>query len=150
MNFIASDLPVFIQRELEKIHEKLVPIMKKSAKYTLWSFPLIGMSIFNVAFQLLFVPADSRSLFVLLLFSVVGALGFALAREAKFQKKQIRKLSSEFMVERIVTSENATEESKSKYVALVKSQPVHAVQHFVEFLKKENQHLLSHDNSTSY
>lgn len=150
MNFIASDLPVFIQRELEKIHEKLVPIMKKSAKYTLWSFPLIGMSIFNVAFQLLFVPADMRSLFVLILSSVVGALGFALSKEAKFQKRQIRELSSEFMVERIVTSENATEESKSKYVALVKSQPVHAVQHFVEFLKKENQHSLTHDDSASY
>lgn len=145
MNFISSDLPVFIQRELEKIHEKLVPIMKRAAKYTLWSFPLIGMSIFNVAFQLLFVPADMRSLFVLILFSVAGALGFALSKEAKFQKRQIRKLSSEFMVERIISSENATEESKSRYVALVKSQPVHAVQHFVEFLKKENQHLLTNE-----
>lgn len=139
MNVIASDLPIFIQRELEKIHEKLVPFMKKAAKYTLWSFPLIGMSIFNVAFQLIFVPSDMRSLFILLLFSVVGALGFAFSKEAKFQKRQVLKLSSQFMIERIFNSKNASEEFKNKYADLVKTQPVHAIQHFVEFLKKENQ-----------
>ena len=108
------------------------------------------MSIFNVAFQLLFVPADMRSLSVLILFSVAGAVGFALAKEAKFQKRQIQKLSHEFMVERISKSETATEESKTKYMNLVKNQPIHALQHFVEFLKKENQQLKIHDESSTY
>ncbi len=137
MNLFMGDMPLFIKRELEKLNETIAPLAKKASKYALWSLPLISVSVVNLIFLLFFMP-ESSNVVSLVVFAVLGAVGFALSKEAKYHKKEIHKQSRDYMIKRITSSDAAPEHSKDKYVALVKGQPVQAMQHFVKFLEEEN------------
>ncbi|WP_188456283.1 DUF5392 family protein [Virgibacillus oceani] len=137
MNFFMTNVPNFIKREMEKLQEVIAPLMKKVSKFTMWSFPLIAISIINLFFLLFVVPGE-RSLVALVIYAAIGAIGMALFKEAKAHKKEIRKISNDYIIERIQKSDIASEHRKNEYITLVKSQPVKAVYHFVSFLEEEN------------
>ncbi|MGM8216704.1 DUF5392 family protein [Bacillaceae bacterium W0354] len=132
------NIPNFVKREIDKLEKLTKPVTKKAYKYIFWSYPLIFISVINLIVILFFTPG--RELFngSIIFFAVLGALGFALSKEAKHQRKEILKLSSDYMVSRIKNSEVVSEHLKNQYVSLVKQQPSRSLQHFIEFLKKEN------------
>ncbi|MFD1706284.1 DUF5392 family protein [Siminovitchia sediminis] len=133
-----TNIPPFIQRELEPLNEKITPLIKKASKYGLWALPLILISTFNLAAILFFIPDRQNMSFTLILYAILGALGFALSKEAKHQQKEIQKLSVDFIISRIEKSDIASPALKRKYTAMIKESPVMALNHFVKFLEAEN------------
>ncbi|WP_077617998.1 DUF5392 family protein [Bacillus sinesaloumensis] len=137
--FTTKNLPLFITKELEQLHKTIGPIMVKTSKYLFWSFPLITISLFNLGFLLFFMPFTSESIPSLVIYSIVGAIGFALAKEARFKKKEIESISSTYIIDRITKSDVVTEGRQQDYITRLKSQPKLALHFFIEFLNEEKQ-----------
>ncbi|MFT4414293.1 DUF5392 family protein [Fredinandcohnia humi] len=138
MNIYSTNkMPLFIQKELEQLHEKTGPLLMKTSKYMFWSFPLITISILNVFFILFMTPFINESWPSLIIYAILGAIGFALSKESKFKKKEIEAISSEYMIERIKKSDVITEGRQKDYISRLKNQPKLALHHFIEFLNEE-------------
>ncbi|MCH1625724.1 YwnF family protein [Fredinandcohnia quinoae] len=142
MNFIKinSNMPHFINREIEKIQEIVAPIMKKATTYMFWSFPLIVISILNLFFLVFIGPLTKESMFPILIYAIVGAIGFALSKETKFRKKEMMNASTDYMIERINKSDIMPDSRKKEYVNLLKTQPMTSFNNFILFLNEENNH----------
>lgn len=140
MNIITTkNLPLFITKELEQLHKKIGPIMVKTSKYMFWSFPLITISLINVGFLLFFMPFTNEAIPSLLIYAIIGAIGFALSKEARFKKKEIEAISSNYIIERIKQSDVLTEGRQQDYITRLKNQPKLALHFFIEFLNEEKQ-----------
>ena len=74
----------------------------------------------------------------IILYAVLGALGMALSKEAKHQRKEIQKISTDYVISRIEKSDMASPSLKRKYTEMVKESPVLAINYFVKFLEAEN------------
>ncbi|WP_144462506.1 DUF5392 family protein [Siminovitchia fortis] len=133
-----ANIPPFIQRELKKLNELITPLMKKASKYGFWSLPLILISVFNLVTILFFIPDRQNMVLTIILYAVLGALGMALSKEAKHQRKEIQKISADYVISRIEKSDMASPSLKRKYTAMVKESPVLAINHFIKFLEAEN------------
>ena len=133
-----ANIPPFIQRELEKLNELITPLMKKASKYGFWSLPLILISVFNLVTILFFIPDRQNMVLTIILYAVLGALGMALSKEAKHQRKEIQKISTDYVISRIEKSDMASPSLKRKYTEMVKESPVLAINYFVKFLEAEN------------
>lgn len=139
MNFMMTDVPKHIQKEMEKLQEVLSPLLVKVSKYSLWMFPLIGISLFNLLFLVFFVPINQNTAPIILLFAVLGAVGMALLKEVKLHQKEIHQLSRQYMIERIKNSEIATDQHKTEYIQLIKGQSLTQIYNtFIQFLKEED------------
>ncbi|MUK88289.1 hypothetical protein GMD78_07790 [Ornithinibacillus sp. L9] len=138
MNLSMPDMPAFVKREVEKLEEVLSPFVKKVSKYAFWSFPLVTFSIVNLFFLLFIVPSEDRVLAALVFYAVLGAFGMALSKEAKIQRKEIQKISSDYIIERMKKSDIVDEQRKGDYITRVQNQPIRAMDHFVKFLEEEN------------
>ncbi|RFB18872.1 hypothetical protein DZB84_01035 [Bacillus sp. HNG] len=139
MNIITTkNLPVFITKELEELHKKIAPIMMKTSKYMFWSFPMIMISLINLVFLLFFMPFTNEAIPSLLIYAIIGAIGFALAKEAKLKKKEIEAISSKYIIERIKKSDVVTAGRQQDYITRLKNQPKLALHYFIEFLDEEN------------
>lgn len=138
MNVFMTEMPAFIKNELEQLQKIIGPLMKKASKYTLWSWPMIGISLINLFFLLFVWPDMGDNYAALLVFALIGAFGFALSREAKHKKKEIQSLTTSFFVKRINKSEIVSEPEKKKFTKLVQEQPMRGMYHFVQFLEMEN------------
>lgn len=136
--FPITNVPPFIQRELEQLNEKIAPLFKKASKYGFWSMPLILISVFNLVTVLFFIPDKQNMVLTIILYAVLGALGMALSKEAKIQRKEIQKISADYVISRIEKSDIASASLKRKYTSLVKESPMMAINHFVKFLEAEN------------
>lgn len=136
--FQMANVPPFIQRELEKLNEKIAPLFKKASRYGFWSLPLILISIFNLVTMLFFIPDRQNMALTIILYAVLGAFGMALSKEAKHKHKEIQKISADYVISRIEKSDIASPSLKRKYTLLVKESPVMAINHFVKFLEAEN------------
>lgn len=140
MNFFTKEMPTYITREIEQMQEKNSPLIKKVSKYAFWTMPLIWISLFNLGYGLLFEQITQESFPTILLYAIVGAIGFSLYKEMKIHQKEIHKQSSIYIIERISKSEVATEYHKREYINLIKEQPSsRAINHFIQFLMEENQ-----------
>lgn len=140
MNLFMKDMPYYIKREIEQLQKILSPLMQKVSKYAIWTIPLIGISIFNLGYLLFFGQATREIIPAVVLYAALGALGFALYKEVKIQQKEIQKLSSIYIIERINNSEIATDYHKKEYISLIKEQPESkAMSHFIHFLMEEDQ-----------
>ncbi|MEH7387765.1 DUF5392 family protein [Bacillus sp. JJ1521] len=138
MNIITTkNLPNFITKELEQLHKKIAPIMMKTSKYMFWSFPLITISLINLLFFLFFMPFTNEAIPSLLIYAFIGAIGFALSKEAKFKKKEMEAISSEYIIERINKSDVLTSGRQQDYIERLKNQPKLALHFFIEFLNEE-------------
>src|SRR5690625_2913534 len=98
MSILKTEMPSFVRREMEQLQEKVNPLVKKASKYTLWSFPLISISIVNLVFLLFIVPAEYKSVTTIIIFAGLGAFGMALSKEAKLQKKEIHQMSLNYII----------------------------------------------------
>ncbi|WP_163969331.1 DUF5392 family protein [Oceanobacillus halotolerans] len=139
MNVPMTNMPQFIKREIEAIEDKLHPFMKKMSRYAFWSLPLIVISIMNLFVLLFMIPQDQRSIVSIIIYAVIGAIGFALSKEVKLQKKEVRQHSVNYIVERIQRSNIVSETVKANYINQVKQHPDRAMNQFVAFLQEENQ-----------
>src|SRR5699024_12375211 len=101
------------------------------------SFPLIAISLFQLFF-LLFITPESAHMLTLGIYAVIGAVGFALAKEAKIQRKELVKKSTDYMIKRIRASLTAPEHVKTNYINEIEKHPRKAMVHFITFLKLEN------------
>jgi len=138
VNMNMPDVPNHVKKEIEKLQELLNPIMKKVAKYTMWTIPLVVFSIFNLLRLTYFGALNQDNLGMILFFAFIGAIGMALYKEVRIQRREIKKLSATFIIERIKKSEVATESNKNKYINLVKDQPIGKMfNHFIMFLNEE-------------
>jgi nucleoid-associated protein YejK len=140
MNFFMTNnnLPNFIKREIEQLHKIVTPLMKKVSKYSLWTFPLITISLFNLFFLLFITPQNEYTMLSIAIYALIGALGMALSKEAKIHQREVHKVGSDYMVERINKSEIVSENRKKEYIALIKEQPLRKLTHFIEFLSEED------------
>jgi uncharacterized protein (DUF927 family) len=130
-------MPSNIKREIEQLQKILSPLMKKISKYAFWTMPLMGISIMNLVYLLFFGQVTRESIPAVIIFAVIGALGFALFKEVKLQQKELQKLSSIYIIERINKSEIATDNQKKEYISLIKEQPESkAMSHFINFLMR--------------
>ncbi|WAA11924.1 YwnF family protein [Fervidibacillus halotolerans] len=137
-NFMMNSFPDNIKKELEAIQKLIMPIAKKTSKYMIWTFPLIGISIFNIVYLLFFTPRDTGMYIYLAIYAVVGALGFALLKETRLYKKEIEQIGVKYIIERIKKSRLVSEERKHQYIQIVRQQPVKAMENFVKFLQEED------------
>lgn len=138
MNMNSPNLPNHIKKEIEQLQEILNPIMKKVAKYTMWTLPLVVFSIFNLISLTYFGGLNQENLGMIVFFASVGAIGLALYKEVRIQRKEIKKMSATYIIERIKKSDVATDSNKKKYIDLVKDQPIGKMfNHFIMFLNEE-------------
>ncbi|MDQ0273164.1 DUF5392 family protein [Cytobacillus purgationiresistens] len=137
-----ADLPAFVQKEMEKINEKIAPFMKKASKFALFSFPLIVLSIMNLAILIFAAPYEENMLITIIIYAIMGAVGMALSKESKIRRKEAEKVSIDYIINRIKQSEFATEQMKQKYISLIKEKPITAMQRFTEFLQDERRRSL--------
>jgi nucleoid-associated protein YejK len=138
VNMKMPDLPKHVSKEIEKLQVILNPIMKKMTKYTMWTLPLVVFSMFNLLSLMFYGALNSDNMSMILFFALTGAIGMALYKEIRIQRKEIQKISAKYMIERIKKSEVATESHKNQYIALVKEQPIgKMLNHFIMFLNEE-------------
>jgi hypothetical protein len=140
MNLFTKEMPTYITKEIEQMQKKISPLMKKVSKYAFWTMPFIWISLFNLGYVLFFGQITRESLPIILIYAVLGAIGFSLNKEMKIHQKEIHKQSSIYIIERISNSEVATEYHKREYINRIKEQPSsRAIHHFIQFLMEENQ-----------
>lgn len=138
VNMKMPDMPNHVKKEIEKLQDILNPFMKKVAKYSMWTLPLVVFSFFNLLNLIYFGALNRDNLPMILFFAFTGAVGMALYKEVRIQRKEIQKISANYMIERIKKSEIATESHKNQYIALVKEQPIgKMMNHFIMFLNEE-------------
>jgi nucleoid-associated protein YejK len=138
VNMKMSEMPNHVKKEIEKLQEIVNPIMKKIAKYTMWTLPLVLFSFFNML-SLIFLGSLNRdNLPMILFFALIGSVGMALYKEVRIQQREIQKISAKYIIERIKKSEVATETHKIQYIELIKEQPIgKMMNHFIMFLNEE-------------
>ncbi|OMF60861.1 hypothetical protein BK139_08290 [Paenibacillus sp. FSL R5-0490] len=134
---VWTDMPNFVKRELEQLEEIVSPIMKKASRYIFWSTPLIILSLINLMTLFFTVQDEKTSPAAILIYAIIGALGFALSKEGKHQQLEIQKMSLQYMKERISKSRFASDPIKTRYQALINENPRKAVPYFIQFLKEE-------------
>lgn len=136
-NFLTNSFPENIRKEIEAIQKLILPLAQKTSKYMFWTFPLIAISVLNL-FYLLFVAQGGNEIYVpLFIYAVIGALGLALRKETKLNKKEIERIGMMYITERIKKSNILTEDRKSHYIHAVKKYPIAAMEQFVKFLQEE-------------
>ncbi|WP_078544512.1 DUF5392 family protein [Litchfieldia alkalitelluris] len=140
MMMFNQDIPNFVHKELEKINEVLSPITKKVAKYRLWSFPLICISLINLYLMVMMLPSIREVVPTIILYAVLGAIGMALGKEAKHYQLQLQTQSTEYIIKRINESDIESDQIKARYTRLINDNPKNSMNYFIEFLQKENSH----------
>ncbi|MDC3418629.1 DUF5392 family protein [Aquibacillus salsiterrae] len=131
-----SEMPSYVIKEMEKIESKILPYTQKAAKYSFWSLPLILLSIFNLFFLLFILP--DRNLPVLIVYGLIGAIGLAFSKEAKFYQREVLKRSIHCMIERIKDSDIVPNVTKEDYIRRIQQQSISSYYYFIEFLKEEH------------
>lgn len=137
-NFLASNrFPESIKREIENIQKLILPLARKTSKYVFWTFPLIGVAVLNLIF-LLFFSSEGNNYMLMFIYAVIGAIGFALWKEAKLNRQEIQNIGVQYMNERIKKSVYVMEDKKKQYIHLINEKPAQAMEFFIRFLQEED------------
>ncbi|MCK1991238.1 hypothetical protein GW626_12910 [Peribacillus muralis] len=139
MNIKLTNIPHFMQAELEQLQAKISPMLKKNMKYSLLSTAMIGFSVINLFFLLFNNESLSISNIALGIYALIGAIGLALLKENKHNQKEIANMSRIYMLERMKKSRYISDARKSNYYGKVNDQPLYAMNVFFEFLAEEQQ-----------
>lgn len=134
-----NNIPHFMQNEVKKIQLKLNPLLKKSMKYGFFSTIMIAFSLINLFFLLFNNDSYPISKIALCIYALVGAIGFALKKENKHNKKEIVKMSQKYVLERMKKSGYLTDARKNNYYQKVNEHPLLTMNVFIEFLAEEEQ-----------
>jgi hypothetical protein len=136
-NILMGSFSESIKKEIENIQKLIFPLAKKTSKYMLWTFPLIGIAVLNLIYLLFFSPKENDVYVMMFIYAMLGAIGFALLKETKINKKEIQNIGVTYITDRINKSSVLTDGRKNKYIQLVSESPVTAMEHFVKFLQEE-------------
>ncbi|MGE7603808.1 DUF5392 family protein [Peribacillus sp. NPDC097675] len=139
MNIKINNFPQFMQNEMKKIQTKLNPLLKKNMKYGFFSTIMIGFSIINLFFLLFKNDSHPISKIALCIYALIGAIGFALMKENKHNKREIIKMSQKYVLERMKKSGYISEARKNNYYQKVNEYPLLTMNVFLEFLAEEEQ-----------
>lgn len=131
-----SNFPPFVVKEMEKLESVIQPYIIKAARYSFWSLPLIFLSFFNLFFLLVILPERNNTAIVL--YGLIGAIGFALSKEAKHYQNEVIKRSSTYMIDRIKASEIVPSAIKDKYTNLIQEHSSRSYRFFIAFLEEEH------------
>ncbi|WP_058306552.1 DUF5392 family protein [Gracilibacillus massiliensis] len=137
-SFISKELPSFMKLELEKLFQKINPLIKKNTKYMMFAVPLLFISLFNLIFFLFFGGFSNGMFAIAVVYALMAAVGLALYKESKHIKRKIKELEMEHMVTRIKKSDVINDYKKKDYISLIKSQPRMGIHTFMNFLTEEN------------
>lgn len=136
--FLTDSFPKYIQKEIENLHKLIMPLAQKTSKYMFWTYPLIGISIFNIVYLLFLSDQRGNNMYILLgIYAILGALGLALLKEIRLNKKEIEKIGRKYMIDRITKSYILSDERKDHYIKEVNQNKVLAMEKFVAFLQEE-------------
>lgn len=138
-DYMNKYMPSFIEKEIKNITDTVKPQLKRSTRYTLFAVPLIAFSTINLILLLISGGWNLDNMLILSIYSLVAAVGFALFKESKHAKKEMRQIGMKHIIERIHKSEHVNEHSKEEYINTVKSQPKFSLQTFLNFLKEEDE-----------
>ncbi|KGA96430.1 hypothetical protein AJ85_21040 [Alkalihalobacillus alcalophilus ATCC 27647 = CGMCC 1.3604] len=136
--FSIRQAPEFIQKEIQEIQEHIAPMLKKSLGFSFVSFPLIGFSIINIFFLVAIVPDTAPKMIPIVLYAILGALGFALLKESSIKTKEVHRTGIAYMKNRIEKSSNVMEDVKKRYIRSLEEEPQQAINVFCEFLTYEH------------
>ena len=134
---ITNQMSDHIRKEIEAIQRLILPLARKTSRYMFWTVPLIGISVVNLIYLLFFAPEFLDTRFLIVLYAFLGALGLALYREIKLNKREMEKISVEYMINRVKQSPFLGDDRKSYYIRLVEKLPVEAWDYFIRFLQEE-------------
>lgn len=137
-NFLMGKFPENIKKEIEAIQRLILPLARKTSKYMFWTYPLIGISIFNLIYLLFFSTRTTDIYVMLVIYALIGAVGVALLKETKLNKKEIERIGQKYIVDRIKKSRFVPDDRKKHYISAVHKQPVLAMENFVKFLQEED------------
>ena len=136
-NFFKHSFPENIKKELDQIQELIMPLAKKTSKYMFWTFPLIGVALINLVYLLFFSNQTDGMYRSLGEYSLIGAIGLALLKETRLNKKEIERIGVRYIIDRMKKSRYVTTERKNQYIRRVRQNPVRAMDHFIRFLQEE-------------
>lgn len=156
MNFFNQEnYPVYIRKELENMQASIKPLIKKALIYGFISIPLFGIAVFNLYYIIFDASVTENITTLLILFSVIGALGLALFKESRLKNKEAQESSLKYIRDRMAKSEVVHEDLKEGYLRKLKVEPFNQFNLFSEFLAQEerirrlNEKQQDEDNSTS-
>lgn len=156
MNFFNQEnYPVYIRKELENMQASIKPLLKKALIYGFISIPLFGIAVFNLYYIIFDASVTENITTLLILFSVIGALGLALFKESRLKNKEAQESSLKYIRDRMTKSEVVHEDLKEGYLRKLKAEPFNQFNLFSEFLAQEerirrlNEKQQDEDNSTS-
>ncbi|KMK76908.1 YwnF family protein [Alkalihalobacillus pseudalcaliphilus] len=144
--FSIRQAPEFIQREIQLIQEHIAPMLKKSLGFSFISFPLIGFSIINIFFLVAIVPDTAPKMIPIIIYAILGALGFALLKESSIKNKEVHRTGIAFMKKRIETSTDVIDDVKKRYIKSLEQKPQQAINVFCEFLTYEHNRATSRND----
>ena len=75
---------------------------------------------------------------LMFIYAVIGAIGFALWKEAKLNRQEIQNIGVQYMNERIKKSVYVMEDKKKQYIHLINEKPAQAMEFFIRFLQEED------------
>ncbi|WP_407269439.1 DUF5392 family protein [Radiobacillus sp. PE A8.2] len=130
-------MPKNFQKEMSKIQELVAPVAKKRSRYMFMAFPLLFISLFNLFTLLLFSTWNQDTIIMAIVYGFFGAIGLALSKESKYQNKQIKQISNNYMTKRVGNSTYLSEYRKQEYIALINEHPLLAINNFIKFLSEE-------------
>ncbi|ENH96432.1 hypothetical protein J416_10881 [Gracilibacillus halophilus YIM-C55.5] len=137
--FTTGQLPSFVKIELERLFEKISPLMKKNTRYKMFAIPLLFVSLVNIVYFLFFEGFANHMIAMVLIYALMAAVGLALYKESKHIKRRMKTMELEHILNRIDKSEVINEYKKQDYITSIKNQPRLGMQAFMNFLAEENE-----------
>ncbi|PMC37954.1 hypothetical protein CJ195_10175 [Bacillus sp. UMB0899] len=133
-----TNIPRYVEREIEEIQKLTLPIMKKTRKYSFLAVLIIPISILNLLSLVFFTPFSQEMFISTLIFAAIGALGFAFQKEVRYSMKEIQKVSISYMKERVEKSRALDLHRQRHYIELLTNHPTRTLNIFQQFLEEEN------------
>jgi hypothetical protein len=134
-------MPGYIAREFEEIQKRTLPILKKTRKYMFLAFLIIPISIMNLVGLVFHTPWSQEMFISTLIFAVFGALGFAFQKEVRYSVKEVHRITTTYMKERVEKSRVLDVQRQQHYLQLLHTQPKQTSEIFQRFLEEENRSL---------
>lgn len=138
---LFTNIPRYVEREIEEIQKLTLPIMKKTRKYSFLAILIIPISILNLLSLVFFTPWSKEMFISTLIFAGIGALGFALQKEVRYSVKEIQKITIAYMKERVEKSKVMELHRQRHYIELLTTHPTRTLNIFQQFLEEENRQL---------
>jgi len=138
---IFTNIPRYVEREIEEIQKLTLPIIKKTRKYSFLAILIIPISILNLLSLVFFTPWSQEMFISTLIFAIVGALGFAFQKEVRYSAKEIHKVSIAYMKKRVEKSRVLDLHRQRHYIELLSTHPTRTLNTFQQFLEEENRKL---------